>query len=83
MQPATQPLPPAPAAPPAIPPPPPPLPGVADGANQIAIEGGRPATTLDGATLRNRRSELSRQLNSADSRRQELVSQLESAPAGA
>ncbi len=57
-------------------------PGVVDGANQILIEGGRPVTGLDGATLRNRRSELSRQLNSADSRRQELVSQLRTAPEG-
>jgi hypothetical protein len=46
------------------------------------MEGGRPVTAMDAATLRNRRSELARQLNSADSRRQELASQLRVAPPG-
>lgn len=78
MQPATLPQPPAPPAPPGSP-----VPGAADGATQIVMESGRPVTAMDGATLRNRRSELSRQLNSADSRRQELASQLETAAPGA
>ncbi len=68
--------------PPVPAPPPPSPPAVVDGASQILIEGGQPVAELDGATLRNRRSELSRQLNSADSRRQELVSQLRTAPEG-
>lgn len=77
MQPASTPQLPAPPASPT-----PPSPGVAGGASQITIEGGRPATAMDAATLRNRRSELSRQLNSADSRRQELTAQLRTAPPG-
>ncbi|MHB1224507.1 MAG: hypothetical protein ACYC2G_10780 [Gemmatimonadaceae bacterium] len=77
MQPATPPQPPVPPAVPATPPP-----AAAVGANQVLMEGGRPVTAMDAATLRNRRSELSRQLNSADSRRQELASQLQSAAPG-
>lgn len=46
------------------------------------MEGGRPVSASDAATLRNRRSELSRQLNSADARRKELADQLQTAPPG-
>lgn len=46
------------------------------------MEGGRPVSASDAATLRNRRSELSRQLNSADARRQELADQLQTALPG-
>lgn len=81
MQPATQtPAPPPPPPPPA--PPASPVPGTAEGASQVVIEGGAPVVATDAASLRQRRSELSRQLISADNRRKELVAQLEKAPPG-
>lgn len=85
MQPITTQPPGAPSGPPA-PPPLPALPATQLPGEEavVVLDGGQPAVgAADAATLRARRSELSRQLSSADGRRKELVSQLRNAPEGA
>ena len=92
MQPATSQQPGA-AVPPPPPPPtpslqppsaPPPAIGATagDAIDAVTVEVPTSATGVSASALRARRAELSNQLNSADGRRQELVSQLREAPPG-